>query len=594
MKQNMIKFIENAAQKAVSEKLGKELAGQKYDPKLVANTVASLLSRRGWGGSYNTTYEGDRDLNTILGYKATAEITQEMILDRYTRGDITFAIISAPVDDTWKNPPTVCELDGGTDSKFCKDWNQVVRKAKVWKRLRQLDTTSSLGRFAVLLLGIKDLDPEDSSKFNSLENKVNISSIRPGVDNLLYLQVYGESAITQIELDKDETSPNYMLPEYYHISAAVTQVISTTSVVSVSAKQMKVHHSRIIHVAENALDNDIVGFSRLLTVWNRLDDLEKIVGGAAESIWRMVREKMITLLKDGYNFDSTDDQDTMYSAIDSMAHEITNAIVLRGVDKFQIEKGQPVDPKGIFEVLISLISASVRIPQRILLGSERGNLASSQDEGNWAGSITARQNSFAEPVILRPFIDRLIEFKIISPPKNKDKEYNIGTLDSRTGIYYWPPIYETNDSEEATIANTRANAMKLASEVQAAGFPLSENEVRNFGGLMPIDGGDEYGRGNMAGDMGDGEVSMPLSDPNMTSLNGIQLKSVMEILFKIRTKELSQAAAAELITTVGIPLAKAQSMVRKAAGDTTDLLDAIDDVALPAEGEGLVAEGENK
>ena len=47
---------------------------------------------------------------------------------------------------------------------------------------------------------------------------------------------------------------------------------------------LSTHHSRIIHVVENPLEDDVFGRPRLRNVFNLLDDLLKVVGGSGESI----------------------------------------------------------------------------------------------------------------------------------------------------------------------------------------------------------------------------------------------------------------------------------------------------------------------
>jgi hypothetical protein len=98
-------------------------------------------------------------------------------------------------------------------------------------------------------------------------------------------------------------------------------------------------------------------------------------------------------------------------------------------------------------VQIDLIAAATRIPKRILMGSERGELASGQDEVNWMKHISGRQNGHCELVILRPFIDRLIE---------------IGILPKPTDAYTceWPDMLAPSDKEKVEIGAIRAKALK--------------------------------------------------------------------------------------------------------------------------------------
>ena len=56
---------------------------------------------------------------------------------------------------------------------------------------------------------------------------------------------------------------------------------------------------------------------------------------------------------------------------------------------------------------MSLIGGTLGIPTRILLGSERGQLASSSDERNFSSRVKERQQSYAEPTMIRAFTNRL-------------------------------------------------------------------------------------------------------------------------------------------------------------------------------------------
>ena len=73
---------------------------------------------------------------------------------------------------------------------------------------------------------------------------------------------------------------------------------------------------------------------------------------------------------------------------------------------------------GAADLYLKLISATTRIPVRILTGSERGQLASSQDDENWADVISARQEQHVGPALLMPVINRLIWLGVLPEPTN--------------------------------------------------------------------------------------------------------------------------------------------------------------------------------
>ena len=133
-------------------------------------------------------------------------------------------------------------------------------------------------------------------------------------------------------------------------------------------------------------------------------------------------------------------------------------IATEGFDVQEL-KGDIIDPTAAFNVEISMISGKTGIPKRVLLGSERGDLASTQDEANWLGRIAERQEQFVEPRILRAFIDRLIAIHALSAPKG-------GTYQVE-----WPNLFYLNDLERAKvhIQNTAA----IRNIVGKDGNPLS-------------------------------------------------------------------------------------------------------------------------
>src|SRR5690606_36309968 len=74
------------------------------------------------------------------------------------------------------------------------------------------------------------------------------------------------------------------------------------------------------------------------------------------------------------------------------------------------------EPSPAVKAFIGMISAATGIPQRLLLGNEAGDLASSQDAQNWANVIDSRWENYCDPFILRPFANRLIWYGALPQP----------------------------------------------------------------------------------------------------------------------------------------------------------------------------------
>ena len=239
--------------------------------------------------------------------------------------------------------------------------------------------------------------------------------------------------------------------------------IADTGSLKKTAK-ISVHWSRIIHIAEGLRENDINGTPRLKAVMNRLYDIDKIAGGSAEIFWQAAKRIMVLQGKEGYS--AVDDDDKLTEMMDELIHGLRRVIDIQGYDVKTLET-QEVKPDEAFRVALALISGVTGIPQRILIGSEQGKMASTQDETNWNGRIADRQINFAEPVILRPLIDRLILVGALPNPKG---EYTIT----------WPSLFEQSDKEKAQVGLLKARA--LAQYVGRAGENVEVSQ-----GVIPLE-----------------------------------------------------------------------------------------------------------
>jgi hypothetical protein len=144
---------------------------------------------------------------------------------------------------------------------------------------------------------------------------------------------------------------------------------------------------------------------------------------------------------------------------------------LKGVDVKTL--GSDVaDFSGPVKAIIELISAATGIPQRILMGSERGELASSQDATNWNDRIRDRRTLWAQPYVVRPFVNRLISVNALPKPKNNKF------------ITRWPEgqSLDINQRMELVVKGTRSNA-------QQGEIIITGDEMRDwFLGKGPLNG----------------------------------------------------------------------------------------------------------
>ena len=384
---------------------------------------AALVSRASLASYLGQTYGGTRDMYSNLGYNKNPVFNDFM--SKYLRQDIARAIINAPVCASWAPHPEISESED-KETAFEKDWNDLIKTKRVFNCLQRVDTLQAIGEYAVLLLGF--------------DGESDLSQEVSGAASLLYLAPYSQQNATISTYDADPKSERFGLPQTYSIN--MRAVGSTAGTLTTTRA---VHWSRVIHVAEDNLDDDVLGTPMLLSVLNRLEDIDKVAGGAGEMFWRGALP--------GYGFSIAKDASPtpqslteLQTEIENYMHNLQRYIRLEGMDVTNLAQ-QVADPTGHIGVLIDLISGATRIPKRILLGSERGELSSAQDERAWQKRIAQRQQDHCEPTILRPFIDRLILHGVLSEP-----------ADGYSCI--WPDQFAQGEKEQAETAALKSRALR--------------------------------------------------------------------------------------------------------------------------------------
>jgi hypothetical protein len=385
----------------------------------IMEVLSTLVTRSAVSAYLGKSYSGDRDLYTALGYKKLPQY--EDYLSRYERQDIARAIIDAPVRACWRHPPTITE-SGTEETPFEQAWVDLVDKRAIYHYLSRVDRLASIGQYAILLLGFDDGTPLDRPVTRA--------------NDLLYLMPYGQDAVTIDSYEQDARNERFGLPVMYNVNISIGTLSSVSK---------QVHWTRVIHVSEDNLSSDTYGTPRLQAVLNRLQDIELISGGSAEMFWRGALPGLAFKVDKDARL-GTQDLTKLQDEIDAYMHGLKRYLRLQGISVEGIAQ-QIADPSAHINILVDLIAAAVRIPKRILLGSERGELASTQDERNWAQRVDERRREHCEAKILRPLIDRLVTVGVLPEP---EQGYTVA----------WPDLMTPSEKDKADVAETRARAIK--------------------------------------------------------------------------------------------------------------------------------------
>lgn len=397
----------------------------------------------GFAHKLGLTFGNKRRVFTACGY--AERLTPEDYRWRYERNEIGGRVIEAIAKATWRGGGELMEdEDVDTVTTFEQAWHDLNERLNVWPTFQRADILAGLGDFAVILIGA----PGD------LETPLETVG---GPDQIVYLKAYAQEHASIETYVTDPTSPRFGQPEFYKLRVATTGGSHT---------EKKVHWTRCLHIADDKLYDDVTGRPRLQRVWNRIDDLEKVVGGGSEAYFRRVHGGTQFDLDPTVEISEADEKD-LQEMVDEWQHDLRRTLQTRGMTIKDLGStvsmfGQNVD------ALLQLISAGTGIPYRILTGSERGELASTQDKNNWNERVNDRRREFAGPQVVRPLVDRLIALGALPAPA----QYEV----------VWPDVEDRTIDESAALAETMAKVNQAQGETV-----LTSDEIRDVAlGLPPL------------------------------------------------------------------------------------------------------------
>jgi hypothetical protein len=413
---------------------------------------SALLERSAFAAKIGQSFGGKRNLYDACGYDSVINAAQ--IWDMYNRGGIAKRVIHAFPDSTWARPPQLYMK--GNDA-----WNTAFDKFAIetglWSAIHRADVLAALGRYAIILIGT---------------DKGALEMPLKGAKKVTFFQPYAESNARISKWVTDPTSDRFGQPEEYMIYPQSAQRVASggstqsggqlgDSVMPVAA-MFRVHASRIIHVAQGGLQSKVYGIPAYFPIWNYLTDLQKVVGASSESYWRSAYQGMHANVDKDLDL-SADDEANLSEELDEYQHDLRRIIRTRGVSVQSI--GSTVaNPKGAFDVILTLISGTTGIPARILVGNEAGQLASSQDKGFWAERIEENRELHCIPNIILPMMRWLDASGIMK-------------MDVTAVSLLWPEAYRMSPLERgqqsAQTARTVANLAKALEDPMAGKFITS-------------------------------------------------------------------------------------------------------------------------
>lgn len=399
-------------------------------------------------------YGGNRDIYEALGYKKT--LVFQDFYDRYIRQDVANAIINRPVQATWRGVMKIMESDNDKETAIEKEWKKLNKRLKLKNKFSRVDKLTGIGQYGALLLGLNDVTEVEDWK----------EPVQAGKRQLLFVKPLSQGSCKIESYENDPSDERFGQPKYYQVSITNASDTSTTSDSSSSSEfSLIIHHTRIIHIIDEQLESEVFGVPRLEALFNRLMDLEKIMGADAEMFWRGARPGYQAKVDKDYTMTTTT-RDDIKEQIDEYENNLRRMLMLKGITMEELKQAIE-DPKSHVEIQLLMISAVTGIPKRILVGSERGELSSAQDKGEMNEYVGTRRTEFAIPKIIEPFVERCIAYGILPKPT---EEFNVD----------WPELFTLSEKEKAEIGKIKSTAIKEYSQSPIASDVLPRLSFYKF------------------------------------------------------------------------------------------------------------------
>jgi hypothetical protein len=381
----------------------------------------------------------NRDLGEDCGYPASIDIEQYRTM--YDREGVGSAVVSYYPKECWACPPNVYETEDPEETEWEQSWDDLVRdpNIKPLNELANLDEISGIGHYGVMLIGIDDrlkLDkpvPTVGPDGKLAEGKT------PAERKLLYLTSFDESLCEIASYEQDSRSPRYGRPLTYNLRITDPRLVNGASTSgSTPSETLSVHWTRVLHVAEGCQTSKVFGTPRMRSSWNYLLNVRKLLGGSAEMFWKGAFPGLSYELNPDLDLGDIDFDET--AAKEQMAryqNGLQRYISMIGIKVTSLDP-QVADPTPHLDVQFTAISVATGIPKRVLMGSEQGELASSQDTKRTNKRVMGRCHQHCSPNLVMAFVDRLMAMGVLKHVE----EYFVD----------WEDLNASTDTEKAEVA----------------------------------------------------------------------------------------------------------------------------------------------
>lgn len=407
------------------------------------------------GGVYA---QAKHNYNYDFGYPD--HISFAMFYNMYRRNGFARAGVQHAINRTWREYPFL--LEGTSEphdpTKTENLLQELIDRLSLWQKLREVDERSRVGEYAALILRYADGKRMDQPV---------VGKVPGGFDGLVDIIPCYQDQLRPSSYDMNELSITYGYPTMYQFNESAVDPDERKN------RAFLVHPDRVLIWSR---DGTIHGDAILEPGFNDLLVLEKIIGAGGEGFWKNAKSSPVLNMDKEMNPASLasmlgvaveDIADKLDEVIAGWQKGFDQLLMLQGIDAKTLGVTLP-QPAEFIAAPLQSFAASINEPLKILVGSQSGERASTEDAKEWDSTIMSRRMNYVQPNIRR-LIAKLTK---------------AGILPAVQWVIDWTDLTEDSMEEKLSKADKMATINQKSMGTGERVF--TADEIREAAGLEPL------------------------------------------------------------------------------------------------------------
>jgi hypothetical protein len=408
--------------------------------------------------------------NHYADFGYPTELAFKQLYDMYTRNGIAHAGVEKTILKTWQDMPFLLEKerDGSEgnetkETKLEKDIRQRFSDLRLWQHLAEADRRSLVGGYSGVILRLAD-----SKTFQEP-----VDTVPGGINGLVELIPAWEGQLQVSEWDTDERSEGYGHPKMFQF------IESSVDPSQKVQRHFQLHPDRVVIWSK---DGTVHNRSLLEPGYNDLMTLEKISGAGGEGFWKNAKSAPVLQIDKEARLEEM--AKAMGVPMDEIADKMDEQVGdwQKGFDRLLMIQGMEAKTLGItlpspehfFAIALQSFAASIPIPLKILVGSQTGERASTEDAEEWAQTNMSRRTGQVIPNTME-LVNRLESYRILP-----EMDWHID----------WTDLTESSIGEKIDRAVKMADANQKMKD--SGEFVFTPEEIRAAVDYEPLTDSEKY------------------------------------------------------------------------------------------------------